>query len=375
MITLTPLRLLRSIDLKQVDPQIILRCKEAYHALQRGLKANDDPGQVQRALAQVRAAVQLAAANTPVDKRAITADQRRRSTIGAALLYQAYLQHLAGDGSAAILTAQTAQSWLRHDEYHLLLGQLLVARLAHDDDLPDLEQRAYQAALPLLDKMIERQHRKRNVQLKAEYVEVQQAVQRALSRLSLRNLSVPGTVAETPAAHWLDRLPLPAELIWPGSDLIGLQLTPTHSADQHTAILSHQANPAATLDYIETDTLSLEQHTYRLRSPVGDKFRLAAGQLYYVFQLMTNKPAAPDQPSHVLVRPRDRIPAPDAPLVLMTSVRRRAWLVESRPATPAATVIGERQWKIQDGAETLTYNESDIDIVGAVVALLIPFGS
>jgi hypothetical protein len=38
-------------------------------------------------------------------------------------------------------------------------------------------------------------------------------------------------------------------------------------------------------------------------------------------------------------------------------------------------IIGERVWAFQDGTDTKTYHEDDVQIAGAVVALLTPLDS
>jgi hypothetical protein len=60
--------------------------------------------------------------------------------------------------------------------------------------------------------------------------------------------------------------------------------------------------------------------------------------------------------------------------VILIPAEQRALLVRSQPpASPL--IIGERVWSIQDGTEIKTYNEDDVQIAGAVVALLTPLES
>lgn len=374
MVTLNIPRLLRAIDLNRLDPYIVMRCKEAHHVLRQSEKQIDPVKAqqlLQHALTLARTAVEIASARTQPDKRTIAAENYRRSTIGVALWYLAYLRHLSdlpGERPRALLTGQMAVSWLRHDGHHHALALLSLARMAQEDEQLRLALLHYQAALVLLEKMIAQQHRKGDAKLETEYQDIRQAVLKAIRRLDLRAaLLAEAPLPEAPPERsWLERLPIPSALIWAGPDLAGIQLTPIHSPDPHVAILSRPVKLTSSLDYIETDTVSLDNQVYRIDAAQSGKFRLQVGQLYYVFQF-----AAPDQ-RHILVRPLEQHIPRDYPIVFVSPAREQAWLVESQPANPAATVIGERQWRIQDGTETIIYNESDVQIVGTVVALLTP---
>ena len=60
--------------------------------------------------------------------------------------------------------------------------------------------------------------------------------------------------------------------------------------------------------------------------------------------------------------------------MILIPTEQRALLVRSQPpASPL--IIGERVWSIQDDTEIKTYNEDDVQIAGAVVALLTPLES
>ena len=377
MVPLNIPRLLRSIDTRRVDPEILVRCKEAQHWLRRD--------EVDKALGLARTTVRLAARSRNINKRDIATEGMRRTTAGIALLYLAYLRHLSmvpEERGRALLTGQTALTWLAHDDYHHALAELVLARMAWEEERFEAAMRNYQAVLPRLDRLIAVQHRRNNSLLENEYQQLKQSAQQAAHHIPLADRPTPPQLAQPPAESrdrdWLDRIEIPTELLWPNIDLAGMQLMPVQSAEGNVAILSqHVQLQPERLDYLEIERLSIGGQHYQILAPepTQGKFRMQTGQPYYVFQFATAcEQQQPGQPCFVLVRSHDRTLPPDWPIVILIPVEQRALLVHNQPpASPL--IIGERVWAFQDGEETKTYNEDGVQIAGAVVALLTPLES
>lgn len=370
-------QLLRSIDLQQVDPEILVHCKEAQHWLRRN--------EIDKALDLAQTTARLAARALNVNKRDIAAEARRRTTAGIALLYLAYLRHLSNiplEQRRALITGQSALAWLAYDDYHHTLAELILARMAWEEERFEAAALNYQSALSRFDKMIAVQHRKNNLRLENRYQELKWDAQQALRRVPLAEQSatpfLPSAPEESAGRDWLALIKIPAELIWTNIDLAGLQLMPMQSAERNIAILSQHVKVLPDkLDYIDIDRLSIGGHSYQILAPppVQGKFRMQTSQPYYAFQFAAaREPLQPGQPQFVLVRPHDRDLPPEWPIVILIPAEERALLVRSQPpASPL--IIGERVWSFQDGTETRTYNEDDVQIAGAVVALLTPLES
>ena len=369
-------QLLRSIDLQRVDPEIMVRCKEAQHWLRRD--------EIDKALDLAQTAARLAARAHSVNKRDITAEARRRTTTGIALLYLAYLRHLSNvplEQRRALTTGQSALSWLAHDDYHHALAELILARMAWDEEQFEVAALNYQNVLARFDRMIAVQHRNNNVPLENKYQALKQSAQQTLHRMPLAQHSAAPTLPppeESIERDWLDQIKIPADLIWTNIDLAGLQLIPVQTAERNVAILSEHVKVLPDkLDYIEIDQLSVGGQRYRILAPpqAQGKFQMQTSQPYYAFQFApVRDQTQPSQSQFVLVRPHDRALPPDWPIVILIPAEQRALLVRSQPpASPL--IIGERVWSIQDGTEVKTYNEDDVQIAGAVVALLTPLAS
>jgi hypothetical protein len=372
---MTPLdipQLLRAVDLQRVDPEIIVRCKEAQHWLRRD--------EIDRALDLAQMAARLAARAYGVNMRDITAEARRRTTTGIALLYLAYLRRLSNiplEQRRALITGQSALTWLAHDDYHHALAELILARMAWDEGRLEVAALYYQNVLARCDRLIAVQHRKNNVLLENKYQALKQSAQQTLRRVPLAQQSaapvLPSPTA-SPERDWLDQIKIPAELIWTNIDLAGLQLIPVQTTERNVAILSEHVKVLPDkLDYIEIDQLSIGGQRHRILAPpqAQGKFQMQTSQPYYAFQFAAHDQARPGQPQFALVRPHDRALPPDWPIVILIPTEQRALLVRSQPpASPL--IIGERVWSIQDGSEVKTYNEDDVQIAGAVVALLTP---
>jgi hypothetical protein len=372
MVPLNIPRLLRSIDIRRVDPEVLLRCKEAHHWLRR----ND----IDKALELAQTTVRLAARARSIQKRDIAVEDMRRTSTGIALLYLAYLRHLSAapaEWARALLTGQTALTWLAYDDYHRALAELILARLAWEEERFEASAGHYQAALPRLDKLIAVQHRRSNSSLENEYQQLKQAAQQAMRRVPLAKRPAPPQLAQPPAESgeqdWLDQIELPAELIWTHIDLAGMQLMPVQSAERNVAILSqHVKLLPDKLDYLEIERLSIGGQHYQILAPepARGKFRMQTSQPYYAFQFAAaREQQQPGQPCFALVRSHDRTLPPEWPIVILIPAEQRALLVRNQPpASPL--IIGERVWVFQDGADAKTYHEDDVQIAGAVVALL-----
>jgi len=374
MVPLNIPRLLRSIDTRQVDPEILVRCKEALHWLRR-----DD---VDKALDLAQTTVRLAARAYQGHRRDIAADTRRRTSTGIALLYLAYLRHLSMmplERARALLTGQTALTWLAHDDYHHALAELALARIAEEEERFEVAAINYQSVLPRLDRLITIQHRRNNPLLEGAYQELKQAAQQARHHVPLAEHAAspqpPHPPAEGTNPDWLDRIKIPTELIWTHIDLAGMQLMPVQSAERNVAILSQQVKLLPDkLDYLEIDRLSIGGQHYQILAPepVQGRFRMQTSQPYYAFQFAAAREQQPSgQPCFALVRSHDRLLPPDWPIVILIPAEQRALLVRNQPPS-SPVIIGERVWVFQDGTTTRTYNEDDVQIAGAVVALLTP---
>jgi hypothetical protein len=377
MVPLNIPRLLRSIDTRRVDPEILVRCKEAHHWLRHN--------EIDKALDLAQTTARLAARARSVNKRDIAVEALRRTSTGIALLYLAYLRHLStvpAERARALLTGQTALTWLAHDDYHRALAEVVLARIAWEEERFEAAVSNYQAALPRLDKLIAVQHRRSNSLLENEYQQLKQAAQQAARRVPLADRPTPPQLSqpleEKQDRDWLDQIEIPAELIWTNIDLAGMQLMPVQSAERNVAILSqHVKLLPDKLDYLEIDRLSIGGQHYQILAPepARGKFRMQTSKPNYAFQFAAARgQQQPGQPCFALVRSHDRTLPPDWPIVILIPAEQRALLVRSQPpASPL--IIGERVWAFQDGVETKTYNEDDVQIAGAVVALLTPLDS
>jgi hypothetical protein len=371
MISLSIPRLLRMIDASRVDSEIIARCRESQHWLRRGFPY--------KALDLAQTTVRLAARLQSIDKRDITDEALRRTSTGVALLFLAYLRHLSNDPferTRALLTGQTALTWLARDDYHYALAALVLANIAWEEEQFEAATARFQTALPRLDKIIAAWRRK-NDQLTADrYLHLRQSAQQAMRRVPLAERSSapasPPALKESAEHDWLAQIQLPAELVWANIDLAGLQLLPVRSAERNVTILSEHVKVLPDkLDYLEIERLAIGGQDYQILAPppARGKFRMQASQPYYAFQFAAG--GQPGQPQFVLVRPHDRELPAERPIVILIPAEQRALLVRSRPAA-SPLIIGERAWSIHDGAEIKTYNEDDVQIAGAVVALLTP---
>jgi hypothetical protein len=363
-------RLLKMIDTTRIDPAIMARCREALRLRYRG--------KTDQALELGRTMVRMAAQARCVDKRDFAAETRRRTSTGIVLLYLAYIRYLSGSPRAQ-LTGQLAVTWLNYDEHHRLIAELVLARLASEESRANDAVQHYHAALAILSRLIAVQRRKNNLLKEKEYVQLQQATQQTIKDACLharRTVVSAGLLAEeTPDLGWLERVQLPCALVWPGDDPIGLQLMPLQNAGEQQAILSPNFRPIpGMLDYIEVDQVSFNNQSYQIEvtQETGGKFRMYTSQPYYVFQFeATSRPPQVGEPCYALVRQFDRPLPPDWPIVILISAEQRAWLVLSQPPDSPA-IIGGRKWSIQDGTEIKSYNRDDVQIAGAVVAILTP---
>ena len=371
MAALTIPHLLRAIDSRRVDPEILVRCKEAHHWLRRG--------EVEKGLLVAQATVRLAVHARSSNKRDISTETIRRTSIGIALLYLAYLRHLSEiptERSRVLPGAQSALMWLARDDYHHVLAQLVVARLAEEEGRMETAAGNYQDVLLRLAKL-NTQQRANNLVAREEYATLRQAAQQALHQLPL--VAASSAAAQFPEQlaerDWLDGVEIPAELIWTSVNLAGLQLMPVQSNEPHVAILSdHVKLLPDKLDYIEVDQVAIGGRRYQILAPqpVEGKFRMQTSQPYYAFQFATARAEqCAGQPCFALVYAHDHPLPPDWPIVILIPAEQRALLVRSQPpASPL--VIGERVWSFKDGADQKIYQENDVQIVGAVVALLMP---
>ena len=372
MVVLSIPRLLRLIDNACVDSEVIARYRESHYLLRRGY--------VHKALDLAQASVRLAA-HLQSDKRDVTSEDLRRTSTGIALLFLAYLRHLSSDPferTRALLTGQIALSWLTRDDYHYAIVGLVLANIALEEELYESASANFQAVLPHLDKIIAIQRRKGDQFAADKFLHLRQSTQQALRRVPLAKLPTPpflppGT-KEPATPDWLDRITIPADLIWTDIDLAGLQLIPVQTAERNVAILSeHVKVMPDKLDYIEIDQISIGGQPYQILAPLQarGKFQMQTSLPYYAFQFAASDQAQPGQPQFALVRPHEHALPPDWPIVILIPTEQRALLVRNQPlASPM--IIGERVWSIQDGADVKTYNEDDVQIAGAVVALLTP---
>lgn len=362
-------RLLKIIDTARVDPDIMARCQEALRLRYRG--------KTDQALELGRTVVYLAVRTRCVDKRDIAAEMRRRTSTGIALLYLAYIRYLSNSPRAQ-LTAQMAITWLKHDDHHHGLAELVIGRLMLEQGQADMAVEHYRAALAIWANLIDFQQRKHSLSKEREYVQIHETTQQAIRNIWLpdRRSAVSADLLgeETPEPDWLDRVQIPSALVWSGDDPVGLQLMPMQSAERNRAILSPNFKPVpGTLDYIDIEQVSLNSQSYQIdvAQQIGGKFRMYISQPYYAFQFVAaHYPPQPGEPCYALVRQFDRPPRFDYPIVILIPEDKQAWLVSSQPAGAAETIIGEREWIFHEGGPKIT--ESKVRVVGVVVAILTP---
>ena len=140
MVSLSIPRLLRLIDASRVDSEILARCRESHHWLRRG--------QIYKALDLAQATVRLAARLQSIDKRDMTDEASRRTSIGVALLFLAHVRHLSNDPferARALLTGQIALTWLARDDYHYALAALVLANIAVEEEQFEAASAKFQA--------------------------------------------------------------------------------------------------------------------------------------------------------------------------------------------------------------------------------------
>jgi tetratricopeptide (TPR) repeat protein len=361
--------LLKIIDTARVDPEIMARCKEALRLRYRG--------KTELALELGRTVVYLAVRTRGVDKRDFAAETRRRTSTGIALLYLAYIRHLSNSPRAQ-LTGQMAVTWLSQDDHHHGLAELVLGRMLLEQGQVDAAVEHYRAALAILFKLIELRYHKHRSLKEKEYVQLYEITQQAIRDIWLPDrrsaISAELLAEETPEPNWLDQVQIPAGLVWPSNDLVGLQLMPVQSGERYQAILSPNFRPVpGMLDYIEIEQVSLNNQSYQIdvAQQIGGKFRMYTSQPYYAFQFAAaHKPPQPGEPCYVLVRQFDRPQRSEYPIVILIPEDKQAWLVSSQPAGAAETIIGEREWIFYEGGPKIA--ESKVQVVGVVVAILTP---
>jgi len=369
---LTIPRLLQIIDTTRIDPEIMARCREALRLRYRG--------KTDQALELGRTVVRMAAKARCVNKRDSAAEAQRRTSMGIALLYLAYIQHLS-ESPRVRLTGQMAITWLNTDDHNRMLTELAIARLMLDEGYTEVAVEHYRAALSLLSNLVHLYHRKNNIAKEKEYFKLYQLTEQVLSQIPLFARRVTAEyerlAEEVPEPDWLDQVPIPSELVWPGDNPVGLHLMPIQSAESNQAILSPNFKPVlGGMDYIEIKQVSLNGQLYQINvaQKVGNRFFMHVSQSYYAFQFaVMQDPPTLTEPCYVLVRRFDSPQRSESPIVILIPEEEQAWLVSSQPDGAAETIVGEREWTFYEGGPKIT--ESKVQVVGAVVAILTPMSA
>jgi hypothetical protein len=359
-------RLLKLIDTTQVDPEIMARCQEALRLRYRG--------KIDQAIDLNQAIVRLANKTHGVNKPDSSAEGQRRISIGIALLYLAYIQHLS-EFPHVLLTSQMALTRLDADDHNHTLGELVTARLMLEESNNEVAFVHYRAALSLLSNLI-RLHQRNKMTDENEYYKLYQLTKLEISYIQLVDQS--GVEAyerltrEAPEPGWLDRVQIPSKLVWPGDNLVGLHLMPIQSTEGNQGVLSPSFKPVpGTMDYIEIKQVSLNGRLYEFNvaRETGNRFFMHVSQPYYAFQFDTvHDPPQSGEPCYALVRQFDRPQHSDYPIVILIPQDKQAWLVSNQPTGASETIIGEREWAFYEGGPKIT--ESKVQVVGVVVAIL-----
>jgi hypothetical protein len=142
------------------------------------------------------------------------------------------------------------------------------------------------------------------------------------------------------------------------------------SASQGTKSTIAPMIAGVTLDYIETNQISIQGESYALRPispPYSGPLRLQAGQTYFALPLADNA----DQ--KVLVRQRDRPDQAQQMIAVADQLGQQVWIDESESSVPYTHVhiIGlDREWDIRDEPNVGTYDQSALYVIGIVEAFL-----
>ena len=360
---------LKMIDPGRVDPEIMARCQAALRLYYRGKPA--------LALEQGQATILIAAKARCIDKRNFAAETRRRISIGVALLYLTYIRHLS-DTPRIQLTGQLAITWLRQDDHHHGLAELIMGRVLLERGQTAAAVEHYRAAAVIFSRLIETRYHKHKLLEEKTYIQLYETTQEIIRGIQLpdqpRAIPVQPLAEDFSGASWLDRVSIPSKLVWPGDYPAGLQLMSMQTTGHNQVILLPKFEPVpGGFDYMDVEQISLNNRLYQInaaRQPDG-KFRMHASQPYYTFQFATmHDPPQPGELCYALVRQFDGPSRSDYPIVILISEEKQAWLVSSQPSGAAETIIGEREWTFYEGGPRIS--ESKVQVVGVVVAILTP---
>jgi hypothetical protein len=299
--------ILNRIETAQVDAAIFGRCRAAEAQLRRR--------EYWQALRQAQEAVTLATrASDPV-------------TTGVAFLFRAVVAHLSdiqADRDRAPLDGAAAIKWLRRDDHHNALAELIQARILLEQSQARISIEHYRRAARQLGTLASYWHVRGNLAREREYHELEQAAQAMVSRIQIEVRPREGTLqpdAEPP--NPVDqpkpmRLPLPIDLVWPlTSAPFGLKY--------------NSYNIRAPLSSIELSRVTFNGTTYLVQPIDSPSLRqlpqLRPKRQYFALQLLTPNEAALPSPCYVLVRIQPQPDYRESIIAVTNASLSKAWLM------------------------------------------------
>ncbi len=341
--------LLARFDRSQIDDGIYQRCLEAEQLCQHG----DAP----QAIYLARTAAQVAvSAGQPL-------------AIGFTFLYLAYVRESSQIESERRLAARdcdTAIKWLKRDDHHCALAELIKARILVNTGRWTAAIAPYQHALRLLLRLAKRCQRQNRPD--KPYWELYSAVAKQVQRLQLESPRddryEQRKTQHAPASPPGQPFTIPMRVSWSEGQPVGIALIPSPRG--------------VAPDYVEVTRVWVGGKPYAIQTLDAEtnapsSFKLQPGQPYVAVRVKSDNGTRDEIDCFVLVRRTDRPDQSPQYIVVVDPISQRAWIDDAESNATSVRVTGlDRQWQIRDGSQSPVYDESDLHIVGVVEALLLP---
>lgn len=339
------------LDRSRIDEGVYQRCLDAEQACQRG--------DGQAAVALARAAARMAV------------DDGRPLTIGCAFLYLAYMREssqLEAERRLAADDGDTAIAWLKRDEHHRALAEMIKARILLNAAQARAAVEHYQQAAHLLTRLEAVARRQNQLNAARDYKDLRRAVTNALQHIPIDapddqlDRATPYRPPTLPAVG--KYLAIPMRVAWSEGQPIGIALMPSPRG--------------IAPDFIEVTYVWVDGKPYTIQPLDADpnvrkSFRLRPGEPYVALQVKVENGSDDAEARFALVRRTDRPDQSPQYIVVVDPISQRAWIDGAESdATSVRTVGLDRYWQMYDGAEPRAYDDSELRIVGVVEALLLP---
>lgn len=354
--------LLNRIETNRVDPAIYQRSRDALSEMLRH--------EYWQALQHAQEAVILATrANDS-------------TTTGITFLFRAIIAHssdIKTDRDRAPMDSAAAIKWLKRDEHHCALAELIQARILLEQTQARAAIEHYRRGTRQLGTLAAACHRRDDRAREREYRMLEQAAQAMIDRIQIEVRPRENTLnTDTPIRYPEDqpkplKLPLPIDLIWP--------LTSAPFGLKYNSIYVN-----APIDSIELSRLTFNATTYFVQ-PIDFPGlqglpQLRARQQYFALQLLTPNQASLPSPCYVLVRFQDRPDHRDQIIAVTDGRQGHAWLTISDETAEDTRlhIIGgarRRKWRIWGGEDLQNDAPEDGSLycIGIAEALLSPIAN